>query len=338
MNLPDYNFFSAPLFVITILHIVTLGLHFIAMNFMLGGVMIISWAKFNNRFGDKTVQKFIKLFPSVMAATITFGVAPLLFLQLVYPRQMYSAAIVSGWFWMLIVVAVIVAYYCFYGVSFSKNNGATRKQLLLSIALLGLLYVSFIYSSIFSMAERPDLVKSLYASHQSGFLINTELSDYIFRWLHMIFGALTVGGFFVGLIGRDNEKAFSIGKSFFMWGMAVAALFGLTYLITLGDSLQPFVKTPGIYSLLVGVVLAALALHFFFKQKFFISSLSVFVSLFSMVTTRHFLRLLRLEGFYDPATIKIIPQWSVFIIFLIFFVLAIALIGYMLRLYFAEEA
>ncbi len=37
MSLPDYNFLPGPLWLITVLHVLTLGLHLIAMNFVLGG-------------------------------------------------------------------------------------------------------------------------------------------------------------------------------------------------------------------------------------------------------------------------------------------------------------
>jgi hypothetical protein len=333
MNLPNYDFLPAPFLLITVLHLVTLSLHFVAMNFMLGGVIVVLWGKFNDRWNDPTVQKFVKLFPSVMAATISFGVAPLLFLQLVYPRQVYPAAIVSAWPWLMIIPVLIVAYYGFYTVSFSKKAGSGRKKLLLSLALLGLLYVSFVYSSVFSMAERPDFIKQLYAGNQSGLLINSDFGDYIFRWLHMVFGAMTVGGFFVAFLGRDNEQAFTVGKTFFIWGMALAALFGFIYLVSFGELLPGLMKSPAIYFLTIGIILSLGSLHFFFKKKLIMSGAMIFVSLLTMVTTRHYVRLLRLGEHYDPSSMTVSPQWSVFILFLIFFVVAIALIAYMLRLY-----
>ena len=67
-----------------------------------------------------------------------------------------------------------------------------------------------------------------------------------------------------------------------------------------------------------------------------ISGTMVFASLITMVTTRHSLRLVRLAEDFDPSLIKIDPQWSIVFFFLFFFVLAIALIGYMLRLYFND--
>jgi hypothetical protein len=118
MNLPDTNVLPGPLWLITTLHVLTLSLHFAAMNFVIGGILIVLVEKWNGRGDNLVVRRFITLFPSAMAATITLGVAPLLFLQLVYPQQMYSAAIVSGWFWLLVIPGVILAYYFLYAAGF----------------------------------------------------------------------------------------------------------------------------------------------------------------------------------------------------------------------------
>lgn len=330
---PESDFLSAPLWLVTTLHIVTLALHFAAMNFLFGGIIIILWAKFSDRWSNPIVRQFIKLFPAALAATITFGVAPLLFVQLVYHRQIYSASIISGWFWFLVVPVLVVVYYLLYSASLASDKPLGRQQLKLHLAMLGMLYVSYIFSSVFSMAERPDLMKALYASRQNGFVLNPELGDYIVRWLHMLAGAITVGGFLVGFVGRNNEQAYKVGKGFFLWGMAVAAVLGFIYLVTLGENILPLMRSPAIWALTLGIILSASSLHFFFKRKFLISGLMIAVSLVTMVFTRHELRLIRLADYYDPATMTVSPQWSVFALFIACFVIMLAMMWYMFRLF-----
>ena len=334
MNLPDYNFLSAPLWLITTLHVVTLTLHFIAMNFMVGGIIVILFGKIQNKWNDPTVQKFVKLFPTLMAATVTLGVAPLLFVQLVYSKPVYSASIVSAWFWLMIFVVAMIAYYFLYGAAFRQNGSNGKTATYLSIALIGFIYVSYIYSSVFSMAERPDLYAQLYAGNQSGLVINSDAGSYIWRWLHMLLGAVTVGAFFVGYLGRDNEPVYSVGKGFYIWGMAAAMAGGLMYLFTLGEVLLPYMRSSGIWWLMISIILSLLSLHFYIKKNFLISGSMLFVSMLGMVINRHVLRLITLGGSHDPAAIPVAPQWSVFVIFLICFVIAIALVWYMLRLFF----
>lgn len=336
MNLPDYNFLSAPLWLVTTLHIVTLTIHFLAMNFVLGGIIVLLLGKFNDKWQNPAVQKLVKLFPNAMAATITFGVAPLLFVQLVFAKQVYSASIVSGWFWLMIFVAAMISYYFLYASSFASNKTGKPVGTYLVLALIGLVYISFIYSSVFSMAERPELYHSLYAGTQSGLLINTDIGSYAFRWLHMLLGAVTVGGFFVGVFGKDNEGAFSVAKTFYLWGMVAAMILGLAYLFTLGEFILPFMRSAAVWLLLVSIVLSLGSLHFFFKKKFWMSGLMMVVSLIGMVFIRHSVRLMHLDGLFDPATIPVKPQWSVFLLFLICFLLAVGLVWYMMRLFFAK--
>ncbi|KAA3633780.1 MAG: hypothetical protein DWP97_08370 [Calditrichaeota bacterium] len=336
MNLPDYNFISAPLWLVTVLHIVTLSLHLIAMNFLFGGIIVLIFGKVTNKWENAVVQKFIKLFPNAMAATVSFGVAPLLFVQLVYAKQVYSASIVSGWFWLMIIVVAIITYYLLYASSFAKKTDGKQK-VYLTIAMVGLLYISFVYSSVFSLAEKPDLYAALYAQNQSGLVLNTDIGSYLFRWLHMVFGAITVGGFFVGLLGRNDDEVFKLGKNFYLWGMVGSIATGFAYMLGLGEMLKPFMRSPGIWLVTVGFFLSLGSLHFMFKKKFLMSSIMLGVSFLSMVITRHVVRLLALEGFFDPSSLPVNPQWGIFIIFLILFVLMVAVVWYMLKLFFGPQ-
>jgi len=309
----------------------------VAMNFLLGCGLVLLFAKIKDKWADPIVRSVVKLLPTSMAATITLGVAPLLFLQLTYYQQVYSATIISAWPWLSLLAAAGVAYYLFYGAAFSKDTQGKSLGLLIGIAVIALLWVSFVYSSTMSMAEDPALMQSLYASNQSGFVLNPDVGSYIFRWLHMVLGALTVGGFFVGLLGRKDETMFKVGKQFFLYGMVAASAVGLVYLMMLGEIMLPFMRSPGIWVLTVSIFLSLGSLHFFFKKKFVGAGLMVFLSMLGMVISRHVVRLLRLEGTWDPASIPVVPQWSPFIVFLLCFVLALAMIWYMLRLFFGDQ-
>ena len=250
-----------------------------------------------------------------------------------YYDQVYSAAIVSGWFWLLIVFVVIITYYALYGATMGKRG----KPFLLGLALLGLIYVSFVYSTVFSMAERPDMLARLYAACQSGLSINDDAGTWAIRWVHMLTGAVTVGAFFVGFLGRNDTRIFGVAKRFFLGGMVVAILVGLAYLLTLGDYIAPLMRSPAIWAVLVSLLLSLGALHFFFKQRFLAAGLMLAVSVAGMVVTRHALRLVVLDGVFDPASIPVRPQWGVFVLFLVCFVVMLAALAIMLRLFFSHR-
>ena len=335
--LPVYSTISAPLWLITALHILTLTLHFAAMNFVLGGLIIVLWGRIGSQPESDPSRRLIKSFPTVMAATVSLGVAPLLFLQLVYSPQIYSASIIQGWFWLLIVAAAIAAYYLFYGASFSLEHGKSARTPILFLALSALGYISFTYSSVFSLAEYPARSLRLYGIDQSGTTLNPYLSVILFRWLHMVLGALAVGGFFFAFFGRTAEGTSGSSKSFYLWGMAAAGLSGMIYFFTLGDILTQLVNSPAIWALGAGIVLSAASLYFFFRKQYMTAGATLFLSLLLMVIVRHTVRLLRLDPGYNPALLPVQPQWGVFTIFLICFVAALALIYWMVRMYIAAE-
>jgi hypothetical protein len=334
VTLPDANFLPAPLWLFTALHILTLSLHFAAMNFLLGGILIVLPGSLKGGSQGPGVRRFLRLFPAAMAATVTLGIAPLLFLQTVYPLQLYPAAIVSGWFWLLIIPAVILSYYLLYASSFSGNGDIPNAIRYLRPALIGLLYVSLVYSSVFSMAERPELIHRLYAQSQTGFLWNPEAGDYFLRWLHMILGALTLGGFFAGLLAKDDMGGFARAKKIFAYSFAASAAAGLAYLLTLREFLPDLMRTSTIWLLAVGIFLTLGALHFYFRRRFLLSGLLLFPSLVLMVAVRHQVRLLKLRESFDPASWRISPQWAPFLIFLVGLIIAVWLTIHMLRLFF----
>jgi hypothetical protein len=337
MNLPDSNFLPAPLWLITGLHILTLSLHFAAMNFMLGGILIALAANRTRHRDNPVVRRLLALLPSAMAATVTLGIAPLLFLQLVYPRQMYAAAIVSGWFWLLVIPAVILAYYFVYAAAFCGKTAASRGAGFLWPALPCLLYVSLLYSSVFSLAERPDLMMQLYRLSQSGLQGNPEVGYTLLRWLHMILGAVAVGGFFASLLGKDDPGLFSACKRICAYGMGAAAAAGLAYLLSLGEDMSGLLRGTAAGVLTAGVGLSLVSLHLLFRRRFLFSALTLLASLVLMVITRHDLRLGKLEGQFDPAAWRTAPQWPPFFLFAASLAVAGMLIAYMLHLHFRRH-
>ena len=328
MNLPNYEFLSAPIQLVTALHLLTLSLHFLAMNLLVGGVLIVLIAGIRKSWDDPTLVKFTKVFPIAMAATVTLGVAPLLFLQLVYHRQVYSAAIVSGWFWLLVPAAAMVTYYALYRAAGRGEKTGKLSVPALFIALVGLLYVSLVYSSVFAMAERPKLIHDFYAQDQSGWVWNPASSTYLLRWLHTILGAIAVGGYWIGAIGKDAPAAYQTGKRFYVTGVVLAAITGSADLMTVPGLMH----TRAIGVLGVGILLTLGSLHLYFKKKFCLAGVLLFGSIMAMVYARHMARLLRLADSYRPDSMHSAPQWGPFVMFLICFVIVLAVVAYMVRL------
>ena len=116
-----------------------------------------------------------------------------------------------------------------------------------------------------------------------------------------------------------------------------AITLGIGALAGLGDDLVAYMRSPAVWWMLGSLVLAAASLHLIWKRRVGAAGALLFGSLFAMVVQRHLARLVVLGDALDPGSIPVRPQWGVFALFLAAFVLMLAAIGWMLRLYFGER-
>lgn len=140
------------------------------------------------------------------------------------------------------------------------------------------------------------------------------------------------------MLGCNEPDIYRMGKSFFVVGMALASVVGIAYLLSLIPILRVFMHTPAIWALTVAVFLSLGSLHFFFTKNFPVSGAMMFASMLGMVYARHTVRLLKLAGHFDPSSWRIAPQWGPFGLFLVCLVMALAVVAYMLRLFFGADS
>jgi hypothetical protein len=173
-------------------------------------------------------------------------------------------------------------------------------------------------------------MQTLYTADQTGWSLSPDFGSWVFRWLHMLLGAITVGGFVVGYVGRDNEEGYQVGKFFYFFGMLAAMLSGFLYMMSMMDILKEFMRSSAIWWLTVSIFLSLGSLHFYFKKRFVPAGAMLLVSLIGMVAIRQTVRRLRLSEVFDPANLPVKAEWGVIAIFVFCFLLAIALLWYMI--------
>ena len=152
----DPNPLPAPYWVFKLLLLVTFFLHILAMNFMLGGAVLALAAKWGSRqHGDRMFFDLGKKLPFLFPATITLGIAPLLFVQVLYGQFFYTSSIIIAWPWLLVLIFLTVAYYSVYYVSFHSEErpGRAGNVMLLSVILIFL--IGFIYSNNLTLSQTP---------------------------------------------------------------------------------------------------------------------------------------------------------------------------------------
>lgn len=339
-----------PYFLFTLLHWLTLTLHFIAMNFLFGGVMLMVLSK-KSAYRRILFSENLKAFPSAMATTITLGVAPLLFLQVIYGKFFYSASIVTGWNWFWLIPVVIVVYYLLYAASLKKKIADSARIKLLIFALIGLVYISFTFTMLSDLASKPYLWSELYLSSPAGCSLNPSWGQTIFRWAHAVTGALAVAGIIIQLYTlfvakvRGNRDLLNFGGRMFLLGTLKATLFAIIYLITLEPMvLRNFLASPGMHVMVTAIVINMIIAWLVYKTStssnprplVLINAVLTFLAIFLMVMTRHYLRLVYLEGEFDQAALDTTTQVGPLVMFLLTFVVGLIVLFWMLKSYFGK--
>ena len=119
-----FGFPSPTAFYLT-LYVLTFALHHAFMHYVAAGSMYISWATIirgprGAASSSPAIADLIRdWMPFSLSAAITAGVAPLLFVQIVYPRHFYTANLLLSWRWMIVVPVLIVSFYLLYVIKSS---------------------------------------------------------------------------------------------------------------------------------------------------------------------------------------------------------------------------
>ncbi len=351
----DPNPLPAPYWVFMLLLVVTFFLHIIAMNFMLGGAVVALGAKWRSKdraHGNRVFFDVAKKLPSLLPATITLGIAPLLFVQVLYGQFFYTSSIIMAWPWFLVLVFLTIAYYGFYYVSFrsGQHGGRTGSILLLSTILI--FAIGFLFSNNLTLSQTPSRWGAKYFADPSGWSLNLSEPTLIPRFLHFFTATVAVGGLFLVFVAlanwkRDNEyarKVLQLGGKAFMYATMAQIVVGLVFLVSLprdmrmlfmGDStLATSLFLIGVTGGVGAIFLMSDALR---KENLRVAAYVVpgvvGVVILCMSGMRDILRDAYLKPYSHPEQFVVKTQWSVFPLFLALFVAGVILWLVMLRRY-----
>jgi hypothetical protein len=351
----DPNPLPAPYWVFKLLLVVTFFLHILAMNFMLGGAvlaLVAKWRSKNRETNNRVFFDVVKKLPSFLPATITLGIAPLLFVQVLYGQFFYTSSIIVAWPWFLVLVFLTVAYYGFYYVSFQggQNPGKAGSVMLLSVVLIFL--IGFVYSNNLTLSQTPSRWGAKYFANPAGWNLNLSEPTLIPRFLHFFTAAIAVGGLLLVFIAlarwkRDTEYArhiFQFGGKAFMYATMAQFVVGTWFLTSiprdlrmlfLGDNaLATVLLVVGVGGAIGAIFLMSEALR---RENvrlaaYYVSGITGIV-IFSMSVMRDMLRDAYLKPYFHPEQFVVNTQWSVFPLFLVLFVAGVILWFVMLKRY-----
>jgi hypothetical protein len=222
----------APIWLIKLLHIVTLSLHFVAVEMLLGGLLIaVVLSLFRSSANSNVAAGAIaRRLTVVMTYVINLGVPPLLFAQVLYGRALYTSSVLIGVYWISVVFVLCLTYWLLYRFSARLEAGRSAWWVGLSAWLLAG-YIARMLSTNMTLMLRPESWREMYSASAMGAYLPTGDPTLEPRWLLMMAGGLFIGGLWlVYLAGRStftaDEKSFVAGL-----GGKIAAAFGFVYLV-----------------------------------------------------------------------------------------------------------
>jgi hypothetical protein len=319
----------------------TTFLHFVAMNIMLGTAFIAFSLPFWRGSEIMPLNRHIaRSLPYTIAFTINLGVAPLLFLQVLYGQFLYTSSILMAVYWLAIIGLLIVGYYAAYIYRLIHDRSGMGR-LYIGTALLLLLIVAFLYCNNVSIMQMPQ-VWTRYFSNRTGWLLNLGDPALIPRYLHFIASAVAIGGLAIALYFEIRRRRgdstgdewirlgcrwftlatiINFGLGFWFLGALPAAAYnpatpgGKIFFILVVGSVATII--PAVASAQIGRVVPAVAWAQVTKQL--------------MNQARDVLRLNYLKPYFSLSGLPGETQYSPFFVFLLALVGGIYIVVWMLK-------
>ncbi|MEE4270908.1 MAG: hypothetical protein V2I67_04500 [Thermoanaerobaculales bacterium] len=324
----------------------TFFLHLIFMNLTLGGTLMafVANLKGGGRANDANTVFATRLMgvnTYAISLAITTGVAPLLFVQVLYQQYFYAGTILLGWIWFAMLVFLMIGYYAAY--LHKKFRGGW-----LGLSAVMFFAIAMVHVAVHLVHVQPAKWRAFDVSAIS------VLGDptYWPRLLHFVLAAVT----FAALVaawwavrraraGIDVELNTTIAASAWRWALWATVLQivdGFLLTIVLPTPVLLGIMRGGLATLgpltlgiLLGIgLLAMLARGSNPVDKPGLVSgtlATLLLTVAIMSITRHQVRVLYLDEFTSQFSATIVPQWGNFVLFAVLLVAGLATVFWMIR-------
>jgi hypothetical protein len=189
-----------PVAVFKALLLLTFGLHILAVDLGLGGSIVVLGLALRGRTSEAhraIARAAAWVLPPAVTFAITLGVAPLLFVQVLYGRFLYSSSILMAAPWMSFIVALIAGYALLYAHTGRLKEGALSVPIGVGSALF-LLWVGFLWTNNTTLMLQPDRWAALAAHAPHGGALNLGDPTVVPRYGHMVIAMTAMASLFLG--------------------------------------------------------------------------------------------------------------------------------------------
>jgi len=318
-----------------LLWVVTFLIHLLFVNSVLGGTLLAAIAGAGKPGRRETAELFVGINSWAISFAITFGIAPLLFMQVLLGRFFYTATVLVAWAWFGMLVLLMVGYYLNYVAKYrlKAGKGAGTVLVVEALCFLGIATVQVTVNLLHMQPARWTAAADRFTA---------ALADPTFvpRLLHFVLAAISMAGALaawvaIRRVARGADRTANDGMARFGIRVALIATLlqlvdGFWLLLALpeevlkgfmrggGATMAPFAL--GVFAAVILVaVLAQITDPLAQKTKVRRVAELMIGAIVLMVITRHQLRAFYLAPSRADEQLAVAPQWDVLILFLVVF-------------------
>lgn len=339
----------APVELFKLLEMLTVSLHFLAVQALLGCLLVASIWSVGGKWKRSAVLTdaaggVSQRLPIIMTYVINLGVPPLLFAQVLYGRALYTSSVLIGVYWIGVILLLMAGYTLLYVITSRSAAGMAWGWFGL-LAFLVIVKIALIYTSNMTLMLRPQVWVEMYRNDPHGLHLNTGDPTVMPRWLFMIAGGLSAGGVAMMFFGMKKSLAAETTEFTRRWGarLAIAGVVGQAATGVWVVAAQP----EGVWQTLRGspiymtclaawvIASAALAVTAFLAQQktspnwrlTCAAGVLVFAAIACWTVFRGGIRDVTLAAYgFDVWDRQVVSNWIVVSAFLVLFVLALGVL------------
>ncbi|WP_373498146.1 hypothetical protein [Desulfococcus sp.] len=323
-------------------------IHILLVNIMVGTGVITLIAGLKKDASESLGKDVAQKLPVVIALAINMGVAPLLFLQLLYGQFVYTSSTLMAVFWLSAVALLIIAYTnaYYYKSRFDALSIGSRRFFLGSAVFL-FLTIGFVLSNNMTLMINPSSWFR-YFIRPDGFLLNLKDAVLLPRYLHFMTASLAVGGLFIAAVwtfkkkkgAMDADKNIRLGMQWFTGATLAQILVGFWFQMSLPKAVMAlFMGDSNLHTAVFMIALALViqTLYYGIRSQVWPSVASVTVLIAVMILMRDLVRTAYLKPYFSIRDLSVIQENGPMILFFMSLVLVSAAILWVLRLLPAAE-
>lgn len=163
-----------------VLYVVTLAIHVVFMNYVLAGtgyLAIVSVFRGKQAAAGPMGAKLRHWMPAMLSGAITAGVAPLLFVQILYKQEFYSANLLLNHRFMAILPILIIAFYMLYLIQARKLEQwwLAGRTVLTVVAFACFAFIAYSWTENYLLSMARDTWHEHYVSRSAFYFDSAQL-------------------------------------------------------------------------------------------------------------------------------------------------------------------